>query len=75
MKNYTIIARNIKNNNCLIMTTIKAKNWKEASKQAVAYRKFLECNDVMVVADDKQYETYWRALVEKTDRLIEGIEI
>lgn len=70
MKKFTILAVNFKTNKAVVIAKIEAKTVKAARIQATAkYFKYLEVNEQLVVANDEQYEKYWRAVVERTDAL------
>ena len=70
MKKFTVIARNVKNGHCVVMTEIEANSRREA--QAVAmkgYYKYLNSNEQMVVANDRQWKEIWQEAVERTDAI------
>ena len=70
MNKFVIIARNIKNGNCVVMTEIKAGTRKEAQQIATRdYYKYLEPNEQIVVANDRQWNEIWRDKVEATDAM------
>ena len=70
MKEFTILAHNIKNGNCLVITTIMAATRKEAMRIATHdYYRYLEPNEQLVVANESQYKEFWEDKVRRTDEL------
>ena len=76
MKKFVIIARNMRNDNCIVVTEIKANTRKEAQQIAMRdYYQYLEPNEQMVVANDRQWEEIWRDKVAATDELVDSLKI
>ena len=77
MNKFVIIARNINNGNCVVMTEIKAGTRKEAQQIATRdYYKYLEPGEQIVVANDRQWNEIWKDKVEATNALtMEGKDV
>lgn len=72
MKRFTVMSYNYRNGRCLVITSFKAKNTKEARRYAAQnYMQYLTCEEQLVCATDAQYEEHWRSAVEATDRLFD----
>lgn len=76
MKKFVIIARNMSNGNCIVVTEIKANTRKEAQQIAMRdYYQYLEPNEQMVVANDRQWDEIWKDKVSATDELVDSLKI
>lgn len=70
MKKFTVIARNVQNNNCIVITQIIANTRKEAQHTATCnYYQYLEPNEQMIVANERQWKEIWCEYVKHTDNI------